>query len=591
MPHVITEEEFASNFHPPKVKLTGLEQITKYYASVFLRRIEDNNGLWIQNNRKKSESVFSLFEPANSNFFEFKYHEDILEWYLRDSLINPSLRNLLQEQPGIKQIRFVSEEKHAEEFHESTMFTFKYSNKAYEDEYPFEFIIDTAEDQHIGVRYFDMNATPEKVKNINETYNLNYILFLDFKLKSSMPPPKPGQKYSEMIRIHSLSKFFETFLPDENYDQFVSIIRETIQEANKIIGFQTVPDLSLRNVSEYKRTIIRELQSIDFSNLVFQPKPGTNPNLVPILSEDLAIIDREFQSHELFRTLTGTDKAAICFFTSEYLFSIFGEQENFDYTTIVSGYIKSVELILDRIIHSFMQDNPNPNVFITRNRGSYQDKDFAVPTSDLSANKIRLCPQYEKYFEEAAKALIFCLKDHKEFWRVSQKAQIRISRRVEAFIKERNDLFHKDNLSSHTEAMRIRNNALLCLYYLLGSCIISTDPQTTCERLGIVDDSYDRLYKTLATLSDGNKYFWIKFKDQDEIKAVRLLNQGHPQMDIHGYIQSGVTFVLVAAFDEAKDYRSFARNHPKKNEIVISRTNIPESIAYLTSGRKKEIQW
>ncbi len=108
----------------------------------------------------------------------------------------------------------------------------------------------------------------------------------------------------------------------------------------------------------------------------------------------------------------------------------------------------------------------------------------------------------------------------------------------------------------------------------------------TRTRLGIVDDSYDRLYKTLATLSDAYKYFWIKFKDQDEIKAIRLINQGHPQLDNHGYIQSGITFDPVKEFNDAKDYRSFARNHPKENEIIISRTNMPESVAYLTGGRK-----
>ena len=48
------------------------------------------------NNRTlhSEESDFPVFNPANSEFFEYKYFEGVLEWYIRDYLVTPILYEL-----------------------------------------------------------------------------------------------------------------------------------------------------------------------------------------------------------------------------------------------------------------------------------------------------------------------------------------------------------------------------------------------------------------------------------------------------------------------------------------------------------------
>ena len=50
--------------------------------------------------------------------------------------------------------------------------------------------------------------------------------------------------------------------------------------------------------------------------------------------------------------LLGNEKFARCFMTSEYLYQLFmvGNQHCFDYSTVVSGFFKSIEILLEKLM-------------------------------------------------------------------------------------------------------------------------------------------------------------------------------------------------------------------------------------------------
>ncbi len=101
--------------------------------------------------------------------------------------------------------------------------------------------------------------------------------------------------------------------------------------------------------------------------------------------------------------------------------------------------------------------------------------------------------------------------------------------------------------------------------------------------LGIVDDSYDRLYKEISKLSISRKCFLLTFETGEEIKAIRLQQQERVEYDEHGYFLSSIRFVKVNSFDIGK-YQHFLETYPAEDEIVVCRNNMPIRVAYLIRG-------
>ncbi len=66
--------------------------------------------------------------------------------------------------------------------------------------------------------------------------------------------------------------------------------------------------------------------------------------------EDYRIVEANYRGRRLYRALLGTEEFARCFITAEYLYTIFGEGFHFDYTSVVSGYLKCIEQLVYKIV-------------------------------------------------------------------------------------------------------------------------------------------------------------------------------------------------------------------------------------------------
>lgn len=120
--------------------------------------------------------------------------------------------------------------------------------------------------------------------------------------------------------------------------------------------------------------------------------------------------------------------------------------------------------------------------------------------------------------------------------------------------------------------------------------------------LGIVDDTYDRLFNELKNISGVTEYYYLKMNNSlQEIKTVRLAyNESFEsdQFDCYGNIITPIRFIKVAEFSDYKfrteeEYRSFIKaNQNTDNEIILSRDNIPQKIWWYNSYRGRvEVVW
>ena len=156
----------------------------------------------------------------------------------------------------------------------------------------------------------------------------------------------------------------------------------------------------------------------------------------------------------------------------------------------------------------------------------------------------------------------------------------------------RNGHFHKDNIDDFDVASRIRNNAILIIYCLLGGYRLTGDGQKDIDELGIDDDSFDRLYKKIQEIPRGISKYVIYFDGQDPIKAYRHYTQGPTFYDNNGSVaESKIRFVAVDKFEVDEYNHAMQGKYPEK-EFTIRKDNMPAKISYINGkNEEKFIAW
>ena len=295
------------------------------------------------------KSGFPIFHPE-SNYYEKKYYEQVLEWCIRDYLVTDVMCKWFISigfkcfTPNLDPNDFI--------------IRFRYSNERFGDDYPFAFILQTTDGDRIGYRYSSMYMEDEDLDTLLNHNNLSHIEVIDWRDPESLTSELVNWGISpqkrNLVYFVTLQSFLTKYFSEEVYDMYIFKVRSAIRLAEKEIGLQTIPELSLKYLSTFKETVSNILIGFPVETKQYRKfnKLGQlTRNTVPLLpTSDYSIIRERCYSNKLFQSLLGDESFARCFVTSEYLFNIFkaGNQNFFDYTAVVSGYFKSVELLLDK---------------------------------------------------------------------------------------------------------------------------------------------------------------------------------------------------------------------------------------------------
>ncbi len=319
---------------------------------------------------------------------------------------------------------------------------------------------------------------------------------------------------------------------------------------------------------------------------IFQ-EPGTRGNLP---AGDLTTIQTMFHENGCGAAIAGDADFAKSFITSEYLFQILKEGLGIDYTAVIVGYLKSVEQLLFLYYIS---------AFDGKNKLRYWDECTPPMKFDPSdPSPYRYAP-YNKRKKQAfychAKCtdsapdfghLSYFLRDNDFLWKVSNQGVEYIYNCLDDFRKScRNSHFHKDNIpyTEYKEVKRIRNNAKVCIFYLLGGFNLLDSSQSAEKQLGVVDDSFDRFYKTVR--QEGCRLFWVENVDR-YTGLIYYLNQDAPAT----YSESGrirdakLKFVKLPSADRngvfVDEIQSLcqSKEYTDNNMMVITRETMPTLI-------------
>lgn len=156
---------------------------------------------------------------------------------------------------------------------------------------------------------------------------------------------------------------------------------------------------------------------------------------------------------------------------------------------------------------------------------------------------------------------------------------------------DRNGYLHKYNIEDQGIVERIRENTLLIHYWLLGATRMTKNPIVNAEILGVIDDSFDKLFRKIV---HRHRYkYLIDFGDGVMHKVIKAqLEKPKYYFDKHGHLcDAELIFIYVLDYpDDYAKYYSYLEEHlSEAQKIVINEHNLPKKMWWIEEDGSKKI--
>ena len=516
-----------------------------------------------------------------------------LEGCTRVFLINPIMKLLLERH------KIRNDWQNGNTFSDYTV-----SNREYELDSFLEFIA-VLDEKKVGVRYtktsysmqeiyamkrdasylLEGSKVPgfDKLCYVNMVYVLDWSGIADEELSKIHPAIKGLDSRSQEI---SIKDFFNKYFSHKEYEIVITSGRKAFEKAKEIIALRVIPQLLPDNMLLFKKTVVKDFSEERLNSLIYEFKEGNH--VCGFSNNDLITIKDTFLNNYR-NALIGKADFAKSFITSEYLYRTVKDRLSIDYTSIVVGYLKSVEQLLYLLYKSAFEGNP---------RMEYWDRCKKADAFDITKEEqfrydpysIEKRQKQEKYIHKIRGGaqspeigeLARFLRYFEKMWRISERGKEYVYECLDDFRKYcRNSHFHKSNIGADEYEMvkRIRNNAHVCLYYLLGGFRFLDTSPNGFEQIGIIDYSFESLYQLIR--QKGQRYFDAKFQDDSQSVIFYLNNDEGIEYSETGELKNARLWFLKKGMNKKEAYASKVgellndKDFVSKHSFYISHDNMP----------------
>lgn len=480
---------------------------------------------------------------------------------------------------------------------------------------PFAFIV--CEGIHrTGYRFKDF-CCDEDVNDIVQTYDIVEAVII----RTSQPGKRDEWISGEneqckrdniKLRAISLQTFFDQYFGAEEYKSFTSHLETYLQDARDITGYKSIKFLSSMNLAARKVFEEKELAKWPYLNYTFQIIDNTKSNIQkylylsterPLSESLLQTMANNFVSGKLYKAMIGSYEYAESFITSEWLYHSLYKKKGFDYTSIISGYLKSIEQLLYRIVML----NVDNNCKITMSRATSVITDATsngiitykpgrrntwrvVPANDKGFKYIDLTSTQVQYMDSSIGTFEHFLRKNPHIFVDSTYSEL-IAEMVCCFRTEsRNGYLHTHNLTDWEIVEKTRSNAIFLYYVLLGGCII---PKAKVRDLGIIsEDEFTELCKKIREFTHFNLRFTFEFDNGNRVNLVYdRMNNTVEYTDGGVEHYESLLFYDIGEFSD-DTYEKLDAGIREDQKVYLTRDNIPMRIfGYYRDGSRKEIMY
>lgn len=470
------------------------------------------------------------------------------------------------------------------------------SNDSFEERCSYEFIVEK-DGKRKGVRYTSIkDESLSKLSNgsVDEIIIINWEAL---KLQNGQDRCHVYSNSSTPILMYSVRAFFDEYFDIETYKRFITFVEGEVYSFHNYLGLTTLPKLTAPIVSGFRF-------NIEDTFIEYIAKLRQFYSIIPTLDPDIQakflfgyhIIDKEirqkhpnieqksvkaiiqsgaldrFEEYRLWEVYIGTGTFSKSLMTSEYLYQNYKCDNKFDYTAIISGYLKCIEQLLYQLVLLYIKDG----LYITPNSEAPKEKcvEKTYGTSAKKWKRIEFSEANLPYCDISLGSLIYFIKDNDSIVRFTGGWKKTLITCLFTFMNEcRNDSFHKHNIDSWSRVEFIRRNTFILCIFIMGSCWVNKENK---ERLGaIADDRLERIYHHLRKTNYEN--YLIQFEGTEPVKMRRVTDIMYPEFNDFGIIQK---LVLVFISPDKVD----SENNPES--ILIYREHIPQNMWYINERGK-----
>ena len=558
-------------------------QRNSYKCTGFNMLMGDNNNTYILEEEFFLEGCTRVFliNPIMKCLFED--HDIDNDWKYGTTFANPNISNREYELGNFVEFTVTFE---------GTNIGIKYTKSSYSDS--------ERETCNRDYEYLDKGKSIpgfNKINTVEKVYALNWEEISEKSLTKGTPYTLGIIRRTEEV---SVEKFFTTFFSKEEYEIFISKTKAAIKQAKDIIALSAIPQLLPNNMFTFKQEIIKKFEEAAIDELEYKFRDNVNGE--GLSDKDIKIIKNNFFTNEYYKSLVGSSDFARCFITSEYLYSSLAQGLDIDYTSIVVGYLKSVEQLLYLLYLSAFEGK----------KGMYywdrfdNKKEFNISDPlNFRYDPYNIEKDWrQKYFwhkkrigEEAPEIgrLIYFLRYYDKMWAISEEGKEYIYKCLDDYRETcRNSYFHKDNISAEKYSVveRIRNNTHICLYYILGGFKMMDNSICIDVQLGIEDYSFELLYKNIR--EKRRRVFAIKYPDSNE-KVICYLNADEKvEYNEAGILANAKLNFITTNMTRESVYNDDLINllenesYVRNNVMTITRDNMPEYIEAIVVNKNRK---
>ncbi len=561
-----------------RIKETGIdEKIIKIFESGYQEFCKQIMMELSTFSFEESRVGFSSLNLYSNEYRVQKHFERVIETYVRECLVKNVLKNILEDH-GYSVVA-PSYELYDNEYTNGDIFI---SNEEFENRAGFEFVI-FDKDRRIGCRFTNIYAS--EAKKWFSSGIVSEIIVIDwYKPKGISEKEKKNRTYGAIgnVDILGIDEFTTKWIGKTESKAYSVFIHGAIQNYQEIIGISSLPKLTapmllgfrIEKETNLKDEIWNDYLKIQNDNLnkhfgytlidpsIFKRRDQEYKENIETDTEFFLLNSSAFNNYKnkkLYKALIGRGEFSKSFLTSEYLFTQYNKSDLFDYTAIVSGYIKSIEQLLYSFVLSFIDKKYTDN---------NEEKNFNIKKTG-SWDYIPFITERKEEVDFSLGSLIYFIKNYKDCL-LSGNGQDKktIINCLHCYrIECRNDSFHKDNNYKWDRVETIRHNTFFLYIMLLGSFIFR-DGTHLQETLKIVsNDGLERIYYKLK--KDGVNTFRVKFNyDENIYLASRQPELSFPSIDNYGFLND----------DFAINVRCNKENSTDKTDYYFSITveSLPE---------------
>ncbi|MDG3029391.1 hypothetical protein P5Y91_08345 [Streptococcus sp. ST2] len=544
-----------------------IKKHTNDFKKLFERKVFEGNFKRFVNDRPGYRSDFPILNIASDNFYIYQKYERTLQSDIRNYLINPILEELLNER-GYEIESQLESMRNCVDFRNSDIEDYNL--------YPFQFIIEK-ENSRIGVRYTELYDYDDVVRELIKDFQIDKVVILHFSNDTNFVSYINSEIIDESH--YTIKMFLDEFISENLYQDFLTMVIEVIDDIKKLIGFEVIPRLNISYLTKNRLDFKKSLQDVEFQELSYNSK-NSFKNLEKY---DLEIICSNLKKGK-GQVLLGKSDFAISYLTSEYLYKVLVDNCNFDYTSVVAGYLKTIEQFLYQILLSQL-DIDKRNQWIKRGkkyiyRGKkkiYANKEDIRENPNNSGNyQILVTSHNLKFMDVSLGSLIWYITDNEDCLEISEQGRNLLNRLLLDYKDSvRNGYFHKHNLEDIEEVKRIRNNTLYLLCFLIGSL-----KDFDITKFGFLDFSYTQFYISIF------KYpkclpLLIQETPTSQPQLMRMIYNQEPEIyNEYGQIQQDIYF---AKIDNAKILYESVDDVPKNDLVIFNTNNVPYRVEYNSS--------